>query len=376
MLLLMLASTSPRRRALLQPFFPNMDVVNPGINEGTAPFFQTLEEARIWVEAAAVAKAGSIAASDIVLSADTIVLLEGRVLGKPRDREDAQNMLSSLAGKEHHVITGVAVSGQNATFSCSAVSVVEFKPLTSQDIEAYLDTGEYADKAGAYGIQGMGADLVSRLEGSWSNVVGLPLGAVSGLLSRFGLKMDVRSGLVIVVAGMPGAGKEEFVKTARSRLYAVVRMGDIVRETALRTGVDMGDRGIGGFASSQRREHGEDVWAGRTLERLKELDAYNVVVDGTRSHHEVETFRRSLGSRMRLVAVEASQETRYKRLVARGRSDAPESFDDFKERETRESGWGIGKAIKMADVVISNDGSLETFKQDVLKLLEELEKQY
>ena len=125
----------------------------------------------------------------LVLGADTIVVIDGRALGKPADADDARTMLRALRGRTHEVMTGIAVldaaSGRHAAET--VISRVTMAAYTERDIEAYVATGEPLDKAGAYAIQGLGGDLINGLIGSYSNVVGLPLGETRRLLSAFGV---------------------------------------------------------------------------------------------------------------------------------------------------------------------------------------------
>jgi septum formation protein len=147
------------------------------------------------VAALALAKARAVAGQlreGIVLGADTIVVIEGAVLGKPADPAEAHAMLRRLRGREHEVLTGVAVvnaaSGRSET--ASVVSRVRMAEYGEADIAAYVATGEPLDKAGAYAIQGLGAALVAALEGSFSNVVGLPLQETARLLAAFGVPVS------------------------------------------------------------------------------------------------------------------------------------------------------------------------------------------
>ncbi|MCK4718249.1 MAG: septum formation protein Maf, partial [Thermoplasmata archaeon] len=347
---IVLASASPRRRELLLPFFPDMESIPPSVEEDLPRSFASPQDAATAAERLALSKARSLfeggkvigrpgergeeriegkVEEKIVLGADTIVLVDGRVLGKPRDREEAREMLLLLSGKEHWVITGVAVTDSTEERVASAITKVEFLPLSEEDVNTYLDTKEHRDKAGAYGIQGKGSGLIKGIEGSWSNVVGLPLDTTAKLFESFSVPLSAHSGPAVVVVGMPGSGKEEFVRVARERLYAVIRMGDVVRDEVARADIASGDVSVGDFASTQRELHGVHIWASRTLERMEKMDAYKVVVDGTRSHHEIDAFKEALGQRFHLVAVTAPQDMRYDRLVSRARSDAPESFQAF-----------------------------------------------
>ncbi len=168
---------------------------------------------------------------------------------------------------------------------------------------------------------------------------------------------------VYVVTGMPGAGKEEFAQTAVGVGYSLIRMGDVVREEAARQGIKMDDRGVGGFASDERRKYGADIWAKRCMQRIES----NSVIDGCRSLAEMKLFKEKFGNDSMLVAIEAPAETRFKRLQKRGRSDAPKTLEEFNERDLREIGWGLADLIKSADLTILNNGSLESFHEKVRK---------
>ncbi|MFO8110225.1 MAG: AAA family ATPase [Thermoplasmata archaeon] len=171
---------------------------------------------------------------------------------------------------------------------------------------------------------------------------------------------------IILVTGMPGCGKEEFIKVARDQGYDVVRMGDVVRDWAKKEGVKMNDKGVGGFAHSERERHHYGIWAERTLEHISKKDT---VIDGVRGDREVEIFQKELGEDLVIVAVEASPETRFERLMERGREDAPRERREFMERDERELRWGLGEAIDMADVSIENEGTLKEFRKKVEKVL-------
>ena len=181
---LVLASASPRRRELLESAGIDFDVAPIELDEsrrlGEAP--------RAYVERLAREKAEAIARrrpDAIVLGADTAVVVDDTVLGKPIDAADAARMLRQLSGRAHEVMTGVAVVSGGLTVSRVARTIVWFAELTPEEILAYIATGEPADKAGAYAIQGRAAPFVTRTEGSYSNVVGLPMEVVSDLLAPF-----------------------------------------------------------------------------------------------------------------------------------------------------------------------------------------------
>jgi septum formation protein len=187
-----LASASPRRKALLEGLGCDVRVLPAGIPE-TAAAGETPERLveRLASEKARSAAAGLGGGADpvVVLGADTVVVRDGEILGKPSDPGDAARMLRTLAGRDHRVLTGVCVlrtdDGRDA--AAVAATVVRFHAYDEALVRWYVSTGEPMDKAGAYGIQGRGALLCASIEGSWSNVVGLPLEILPGLLERIGL---------------------------------------------------------------------------------------------------------------------------------------------------------------------------------------------
>jgi len=171
---------------------------------------------------------------------------------------------------------------------------------------------------------------------------------------------------VCILAGMPGAGKEEFVKVAQEVSFRIIRMGDVVRTEATSKGIPTDDQGVGGFAHSERQIHGYDVWARRTIPLIK---GGNTIVDGCRGKAELDVFKREFNDDVLVIAVHSSPRTRYMRLMARDRDDAPRSWTEFMQRELRELGWGLGKVIALADIMIVNEGTLEAFRESVKKVL-------
>lgn len=189
MAILYLASASPRRAELLGQIGVSFIPLVAPIDESVLPD----ETPEAYVERLARAKAAAALAlleapgDSCVLGADTAVVLDGRILGKPADRQHARDMLEALSGREHQVLTAVAVAGAGMCQSRVVASRVSFRPLSSDEIDAYWATGEPCDKAGAYGIQGLAAVFVSHLQGSYSAVVGLPLCETAQLLEAFGI---------------------------------------------------------------------------------------------------------------------------------------------------------------------------------------------
>ncbi|HSQ15466.1 MAG TPA: nucleoside triphosphate pyrophosphatase [Candidatus Binatia bacterium] len=192
---MILASESPRRRELLAAVGVPFRVVPSGVDEIPRPG----ESPSRFVRRAALDKGEAVASlhrSSFVLSADTIVVADGRILGKPRNRAEARRMLSRLAGREHRVYTAICLLCRERGFRDvdTEVTRVRFRPLTAAEIAAYARTGECDDKAGAYAAQGAGMRLIDRVAGSFSNVVGLPMTRVVAMLARARLIRVTRSG--------------------------------------------------------------------------------------------------------------------------------------------------------------------------------------
>ena len=190
---LILASQSPRRKYLLEQAGLRFAVIPSPFDESSLP----PEEPAPYVQRLAEAKAGDVAARHPdawVIGADTIVAADNRLLGKPDSPEEARRMLARLSGKTHQVYTGYCIRRHSAdiTFSDAVCTDVTFKALSDREIEWYIRTGEPFDKAGAYAIQGMGTFLVRRINGSYSNVVGLPVCEVIEILIREGI-MDLET---------------------------------------------------------------------------------------------------------------------------------------------------------------------------------------
>ncbi len=183
---MILASASPRRRELLQQIDVQFRVQVADIDE--TPL--RAETPAVYVARLALAKAQKVAAANpgcVVLGSDTTVVLDDEILGKPENDADATRMLAALAGRRHQVMTAVALVQDDQQRVQTVITDVHFAPLSAAQIAAYVATGEPADKAGAYGIQGLGAVLVDAIEGSYSNVVGLPLTETAAMLQEFNI---------------------------------------------------------------------------------------------------------------------------------------------------------------------------------------------
>lgn len=181
---LILASASPRRSQLLRAAGIRFEVQPAEVDETPA----TDEPADAYVLRLAREKAEAVAGQRpgaVVLGADTTVVVDGRILAKAETPDEARAMLEALAGRDHEVLTGVALAGPAGTVAELARTVVSFAPMTSEDIDGYLATDEWRDKAGAYAIQGRASAFVTGLHGSYTNVVGLPVSLVCTLLMRY-----------------------------------------------------------------------------------------------------------------------------------------------------------------------------------------------
>jgi septum formation protein len=180
---LILASASPRRADLLRAAGIEFEVqpadVDESVRDAEAPADYVRRLAHTKADAVAARVAGRV-----VLAADTAVVVDGQILGKPADDADAARMLRLLSGRTHEVLTGVCVTAGSLSLVEVACTRVEFAPLSAEDIAWYVSTGEPMDKAGAYGVQGLASRFVTAVHGSYSNVVGLPVALVSDMLKQ------------------------------------------------------------------------------------------------------------------------------------------------------------------------------------------------
>ena len=181
-----MASASPRRKKLLGWLGFDFAIRPTDVDE-TIPPGETAEEACRRLARAKAEAAFQDAGGEVILAADTLVTIDGRILGKPEDVAEAKRMLGYLSGREHQVVTGFHLIGPFGGKTGSAQSSVRFRKLSQAEIEAYVATGEPMDKAGSYAIQGMGACIVEEVSGSYTNVVGLPLAAVIKLMLEQGV---------------------------------------------------------------------------------------------------------------------------------------------------------------------------------------------
>jgi len=183
--MLYLASQSPRRRELLEQISVPYKVVRVDVDETWHPE----ESAEDYVQRIALAKAGAgreLYPGQPVLGADTSVVLDDKPMGKPRDKQDCLEMLLALSGREHRVLSGVSLMHEKTHYRLSE-SQVQFRPISGDEAAAYWDTGEPADKAGAYAIQGLAACFIRHISGSYSGIMGLPLYETNEILIEAGL---------------------------------------------------------------------------------------------------------------------------------------------------------------------------------------------
>lgn len=187
---IVLASGSPRRQELLRRIgLEDFDIVIPQADESYPAGLSAQDTVAHIARAKAAAARALTAGDDIVITADTMVFLGDERLGKPRDEADALRMLTELSGGKHTVCTGVTVR-KGDRLKCFTVSTdVYFRPASECELQAYIASGEPMDKAGAYGIQGLGALLVERIDGDYYNVMGLPLFPLAQVLREFGVEL-------------------------------------------------------------------------------------------------------------------------------------------------------------------------------------------
>jgi septum formation protein len=186
---IVLGSASPRRRELLASLGLTFTVAPADVDETLLPGENPFDAAERLARAKAEAAAERAPSEALVIAADTLVVLDGKALGKPRDRAEAAAMLRSLSGRRHEVVTGVALVRGSVMTSGREVTEVVIAPLADDEIARYAATGEPDDKAGAYAMQGIGGLLIERVEGSPSNVIGLPVRLLGQLAARLGVSL-------------------------------------------------------------------------------------------------------------------------------------------------------------------------------------------
>jgi septum formation protein len=216
---LILASTSPRRHELLALLHIPFEIVEPPYLERLSLHLSPADQARVFAEGKARSCHDPFTNS-LIIGCDTLIELHSNVLGKPTDRADAARLLQRLSGQQHLIHTGVAIlSTATGKFQSAVESVqVWFKHLSSSDVDTYVATGESMGKAGAYGIQGAGAELIERIDGDYTAAVGLPLNTVAQLLGRFGMIVPIDLNKLYEQKAYPNWSRFTSVSRAERRL--------------------------------------------------------------------------------------------------------------------------------------------------------------
>ncbi len=175
---------------------------------------------------------------------------------------------------------------------------------------------------------------------------------------------------IIAFVGMPASGKSEAARIAAEMGIPVINMGDVIRKEVLIRGLEPNDSNTGMVATQLRKCEGMDAVAIRCISQIKEASSDLVVVDGVRGIAEVECFRREFGEGFILISIYAPIEIRFARIQKRGRSDDMNSIEGLRQRDERELSWGMGDAIEASNVEIENNFTLETFKKDIIEVLD------
>ncbi len=178
---------------------------------------------------------------------------------------------------------------------------------------------------------------------------------------------------IVAFTGMPCSGKSEAVRIAKDKGIQVIRMGDMIWAETKNQGLELNDKNVGEVANSMRDKYGKDIWAQRTVDKIKSLNKTDyIVIDGIRNVEEVIFFKKELSSDFIVIAINAPDELRKKRTLSRGRKDDSKDIKTIEERDKRELRWGIGEVIALADIVISNEGSIDKFRRLVKEFLQKL----
>ena len=178
---------------------------------------------------------------------------------------------------------------------------------------------------------------------------------------------------ILAFTGMPCSGKTEAVQIAKDMKIPVIRMGDAVWEETKNQGLELNDKNVGTIANKMRETHGKDIWARKTVDKIKTLEDRSIlVIDGIRNMEEIDIFKKELGKDFVVITIEASTETRRKRAFERSRRDDSKDVRDLEERDRRELGWGLGVVIASADIVISNEGNITEFHNKIKELFNKI----
>lgn len=166
--------------------------------------------------------------------------------------------------------------------------------------------------------------------------------------------------MMILVTGMPGAGKDEFINVAKNFGFSDVHMGNTVRKYAVENGIELSDHEVGAYASQEREKHGMHIWAQRTSLYVEGKE--NMIIDGVRNYEELEYFQKKFRN-LSVVAIFANRKDRLSRIMKRNRPDDVKSEQELLDRDRRELSWGLGNLIVLADYMIVNDSTLDVFKE-------------
>ncbi|MEF8847537.1 MAG: AAA family ATPase [Candidatus Thermoplasmatota archaeon] len=171
---------------------------------------------------------------------------------------------------------------------------------------------------------------------------------------------------IIAFTGMPFSGKTEAVKVGKNMGITVLRMGDLVWEEVERKNLELNSENVGRIATQMRKEYGKDIWAKKTLDKIKKLNQKElIIIDGIRNPEEVNFFKKEFNKHFVLIAIKSFDKQRYLRAVKRNRKDDSNDIKKIKQRDRREIKWGLKKVIEKADIKISNNKDLESFKNKV-----------
>ena len=181
--------------------------------------------------------------------------------------------------------------------------------------------------------------------------------------------------LIVGLVGMPGSGKSLIVEVAQKRGYAVVTMGDVIREETLKSGLELNPANVGKVMLDLRKMNGEGVVAQKCIPKIELQKSKKVLVDGLRSLHEADVFRNHF-QQFNLIAVHASPETRFIRLLRRGRSDDPKNWETFHDRDQRELSVGLGNVVAMSENLVVNEGTPAETQEEVNDILRRVEEKW
>ncbi len=175
---------------------------------------------------------------------------------------------------------------------------------------------------------------------------------------------------ILAFVGMPASGKSEAASVLREKGITVINMGDVIREEVVRRGLAPTDANTGGIGTEMREKEGRDAVAKRCIPKIKDAGEEFIAIDGVRSIAEVECFKKAFGHDFTLISVDSDIDTRFMRVRSRGRSDDMQDISALKVRDERELGWGMGEAMGVADITITNNATLDVFREKVSALVE------